>query len=392
MPSDTGSVMVIGAGLGGLTAALALQRQGWRVRVFEQAPALGEVGAGISLSAGSGQGLASLGLGDALLAASGPIPDIAFVHYRTAALLAGRFARTPPPDQGFDTSRHIHRADLHAILAAAVRAHDPEAVVTGRRLTGLKQDSGGVTAHFADGETARADLMLGADGSRSSVRRALFDDAPPQFAGQIAYRCLVPRAQAEPFLSDGGAVVYVGAARVFNRYLLRQGGLLNVVGIARTEAWPDEGWNIRAKVAEFAQAFEAFHPDVIGLIELAPPETLIKWGLFVRPPLERWSQGRVLLIGDAAHPILPFLGLGAALAIEDGVMLARVLSAAADHDVAFAAFHKARLERVEAVRSQSILQGQIIQASDPDHTHLSQSPSQRPVLFDYDPSTAPLHV
>jgi salicylate hydroxylase len=112
----------------------------------------------------------------------------------------------------------------------------------------------------------------------------------------------------------------------------------------------------------------------------------------VRPPLERWSQGRVLLIGDAAHPILPFLGLGAALAIEDGVMLARVLSAAADHDVAFAAFHKARLERVEAVRSQSILQGQIIQASDPDHTHLSQSPSQRPVLFDYDPSTAPLHV
>jgi len=392
MTQPEGSVIVVGAGLGGLTAALALQRHGWRVRVYEQAPALGEVGAGISLSAGSGQALASLGLGPALLEASGPIPDIAFVHYRTAELLTGRFQRTPPPDQGFTTSRHIHRADLHAILLAGVRANDPQAVVTGQRLTGVEQDASGVTAHFADGGEARADLLLGADGSRSSVRRALFDDTPPQFAGQIAYRCLVPREQAEPFLGDGGAVVYVGPARVFNRYLLRQGGLLNVVGIARTEAWPDEGWNIRAKVAEFAQAFEAFHPDVIGLIELAPPETLIKWGLFVRPPLERWSQGRVLLIGDAAHPILPFLGLGAALAIEDGVMLARVLSAAADHDVAFAAFHKARLERVEAVRSQSILQGQIIQASDPDHTHLSQSPSQRPVLFDYDPSTAPLHV
>jgi salicylate hydroxylase len=119
---------------------------------------------------------------------------------------------------------------------------------------------------------------------------------------------------------------------------------------------------------------------------------LIKWGLFVRPPIACWSQGRVLLVGDAAHPILPFLGLGAALAIEDGVVLARALDATADIQRAFAAFQYARIERVEAIRLQSIRQGEIIQASDPDRAGLSRSPSQNTALFDYNPCTVPIHV
>jgi salicylate hydroxylase len=387
-----GSAAIIGAGLGGLTAALALLRAGWRVRVYEQAPALGEVGAGITLSPGAGRALASLGLGPALLAASLPIPDIAFVHYRTGALLAGVFDKGRPADRGFDAPRHIHRADLHAVLLQGVRSIDPEAVLTGRRLTSVAQHGSGVTVGFADGGLAQASLLIGADGARSAVRRLLFDDAPPEFAGQIAFRCLIPAEDAAPFMGGGNAVVSIGAARIFNRYLIRGGALVNVIGIAKSDRWRGEGWNTPAAVDEFLSEFQDFHADVLGLIRQSPADNLIKWGLFVRPPIAQWSAGRVILLGDAAHPILPFLGLGAALAIEDGVVLTRALCLAPTVERAFAAFQGARMERVETVRMQTIRQGEIIQASDPDGPAVTRSPSQNVDLFDYDPTTVPIHV
>jgi salicylate hydroxylase len=385
-------IAIIGAGLGGLTAALALQRQGWRVRVYEQAPVLGEVGAGLSLSPGAGRGLASLGVGPALLEASLPVPDIAFVHYRTGERLAGALSPDKAPDRGFDTARHIHRADLHAILLAAVRTQDSDAVQTGKRLERVEQGASHVVAHFADGEAAEVELLIGADGARSAVRRTLFDDTSPVFAGQIAYRCLIPFEQAAPHLGGVGAMVSIGAGRIFNRYLIRRGALLNVIGIVQSDVWPEEGWNTPATVAEFARAFEGFHESVLGLIGCAPTGHLIKWGLFVRPPIATWRAGRVVLLGDAAHPILPFLGLGGALAIEDGIVLARALTEVGGFEPAFAAFERARLDRVETIRIQSIRQGEIIQASDPDRAGVGGSPSQNTTLFDYDPCTAPLAV
>jgi salicylate hydroxylase len=384
--------MVVGAGLGGLTAALALLRAGRSVRIYEQSPTLGEVGAGISISPGAGRGLCGLGLEAALLAASLPVPDVAFAHYATGELLAGTPDATAPADRGFDTPRHFHRADLHAVLLAAVRAIDPDAVVPGKRLTEVEQDADGVRVRFADDSTAEASVLVGADGVRSAVRQRLFDTAPPEFAGQIAFRCLIPYAQAAPYLTRGAAVVSIGAGRIFHRYLLRGRTLLNVIGIAQSDLWPEEGWNTPATVAEFRAAFEGFNPDVMGLIGCAPAETLIKWGLFVRPPLATWSAGRVVLLGDAAHPILPFLGLGAALAIEDGLVLARAFDLTDAPDAAFRAYQAARLERVERVRTQTIRQGQIIQATDPNRSTLAVSPSQDTGLFDYDPTTVPLHV
>jgi len=388
----TVSATIIGAGLGGLTAALALMRDGHHVRVYEQAPVLGEVGAGITVSPGAGQGLASLGLEAELLAASAPIPDIAFAHYRTGELLAGRFERDAPLDRGFVTPRHIHRADLHAILLAAVRAMDPQAVVSAKRLVGAVLDPDGATAAFADGDAARADILIGADGARSSVRRLLFEDSSPQFAGQIAFRCLIPREIAAPCLSAGNAAVFLGPGRVFNRYLIRQGTLVNVIGLAQSDLWRNEGWNTPATPEEFIGVFEGFHEDVLGLVARAPPESLIKWGLFVREPLNGWSSGRVILIGDAAHPILPFLGLGAALAIEDGLVLARAIATGASPPAAFAAFERARTERVETVRLESIRQGRILQSGEPDGGAVARSPSQNTALFDYDPRTVTLHV
>lgn len=388
----TRTVAVVGAGLGGLTAALALLRAGWHVRVYERAETLTEVGAGISVSAGTGRGLASLGVGPAVLAASLPVPDVAFAHYRTGAVLAGTLDHGRPVDRGFDTARHIHRADLHSILLRAVRAGDPDAVHTGKRLEHVELAGQTATARFADGSAARCAVLVGADGTRSTVRRQLFDDSPPQFAGQVAYRCLIPRTLAAPYMGGGNALVTVGPARMFHRYLLRGGDLVNVIGIVQSQRWQGEGWNTPATALEFAAEYEDFNSDVLGLIACASPATLIKWALFSRPPLATWHRGPVTLLGDAAHPILPFLGLGAALAIEDGIVLARVLQPASDVAMALATFQALRRARVEAVRVQTLRQGELIQTANPDHGDLGRSPSQDTSLFDYDPCSVQIPV
>lgn len=377
--------MIAGAGLGGLTAALAMLRAGFTVRVFEQASALGEVGAGISMSPGAARGLASLGIGKQLLAASLPVPDVAFVHFRTSELLAGSLDGGRPQDLGLDGARHIHRADLHAILLAAVRAIDPATVETGRRVKEVYSDSDAIRLTFADGTIAEGQALIAADGSRSTVRSLIFDTSPPDFAGQIAFRCLVPMASAAPYLGKGSAVVTVGPGRIFHRYPIRHGTVLNVVGIARHQEWAEDGWNIRADPAEFLAAYADFGDDVRGLIAAAPTDSLIKWGLFDRPPIRPWVRGRIALLGDAAHPILPFLGLGAALAIEDGIVLAQAMAHFANVDQALAAYQWARYERVETVRTETIRQGRITQALNPDRYDLNRSPSQDLGLFNYDP-------
>ncbi len=389
---------IIGAGVGGLTSALALLQRGWRVRVYEQATALAEVGAGISISPGAGAGLASLGLAPALERASLPVERLAFVHYRTGEVLSSNAAeeRGVPPgtepkgsDPRFTLARHIHRADLQTILLDAVLALDARALVLGRRLARLEQDSR-VVAHFADGGRERADVLIAADGVRSVARRELFGDGAPRFAGQVAFRCLIPRADAQAYLRAGNAVVSIGAGRIFHRYLIRGGSTLNVIGIARSDAWPHESWNTPASVAEFLALYADFHADVTGLIERAAGPTLIKWGLFVRPPLPRWNVGRIGLLGDAAHPILPFLGLGAALAIEDAVVLARALDEVAQLDTALECYQATRQLRVESVRLASIRQGEIIQTAEVTRQTLAHAPARDDALFDFDPCHAPI--
>ena len=209
-----------------------------------------------------------------------------------------------------------------------------------------------------------------------------------RYTGQLAYRFLVDRDKAAPFMGHGRGGVFIGPGRTFNRYTLRSGAVVNCVGIVAHEGWADEGWAIPATRDELLATFAGWHEDVVGLMGEAG--ALIKWGLFDRAPLPAWRRGRATLLGDAAHAMLPFLGMGAAMAIEDGMILARAMESASAVDAGFDLYEAARRPRTELVHAKSIEQGKQTQKSDPDHYDHSAAPASDPAIVAFDPVTAAL--
>jgi salicylate hydroxylase len=273
-------ILIIGAGLGGMVAALALRQQGHEVEVHEAAPQLGEVGAGLTLSRGASHTFRMLDIQDRVAALACRSSAFPFVHYRTGALLAGAYDHGDGgADDGIaDVGRQIHRADLHNVLTTAFAENGP-AVHLGHTLAGITQTTEAVTAQFANGESATGDVLIGADGVRSAVRAILWGDEPARFTGQVAYRFLVPMAEARPYMGFGRGAVFLGPQRTFNRYTLRHGNVVNCVGIVATDDWVGEGWSTPATREELLQIFSDWHPDVSGLIGQAG--SLIKWGCWV---------------------------------------------------------------------------------------------------------------
>ncbi|HEY0296760.1 MAG TPA: FAD-dependent monooxygenase [Bordetella sp.] len=345
--SDKPSLLIAGAGLGGLTAALALQRRGYRVRVLEQASELREIGAGIQLSANANRVLYRLGLGDAIAA--------------VAAQTAGKRIRLwnsgqtwPLFDLGAQSLERygypyhtIYRADLHRVLADAVLAADPQAVVLNARLETVAQDADGVTARMADGSTHRADLLIGADGVHSRVRGGLFGADQAVFSGTVAWRGVIPAGKLPAHLREPYAVNWVGPGAHVIHYPLRRGELINFVGILERDDWQVESWTERGTVAECLNDFKGWHADVQTLIQAL--DEPFKWALMLREPLPQWTRGRITLLGDACHPTLPMLASGAAMAIEDGYMLARALDEVADPLQALQRYEAARVDRTSRV-------------------------------------------
>jgi len=383
------NVMIAGAGLGGLTAGLALRRAGFDVEIHEAAPVLGEVGAGLTLSRGAQAVFRALGIQDRVAAFACRSASLPFMHYRSGAVLAGAYDNSNglPDDGTLDVARQIHRADLHRVLVEAFAEVGP-GVVTGHKLISIQQSTGFVTVCFENGDVATCDVLIGADGVRSAVRDALISSDQPRFTGQLAYRFLVPMDLARPFMGSGRSGVYIGPKRTFNRYTLRGGEVVNCVGIVANDTWTDEGWSTPANVEEMQKAFSGWHRDVRGLIDQA--EAAIKWGLFDRTPLPNWTTGRVSLLGDAAHAMLPFLGMGAAMAIEDGMVLARAFAAESDYAAALARYEEARMARTGLIHAKSVEQGELTQARDPDRYEHSAAPAADPAILGYDPVTAPI--
>jgi salicylate hydroxylase len=318
------SILIVGAGLGGLTAALALLRRGFSVRVLEQAPALRELGAGIQLSANANRVLFNLGLGDTLLA--------------VASTAAGKRIRLWNTGQSwplFDLGAQsvarygypyltIYRADLHRALVDAVRAADDQSIELNAKVETVRQDDDGVVATLADGTTRRADMLIGADGVHSRIRAGLFGADDAAFSGAMAWRGVIPAHKLPPHLREPYAVNWVGPGAHVIHYPLRRGELVNFVGILERSDWQVESWTEQGSIAECLVDFAAWHEDVHTLIRAL--DQPFKWALMLREPLPRWTAGRITLLGDACHPTLPMLASGAAMAIEDGYILGRCLA------------------------------------------------------------------
>ncbi|WP_158964304.1 FAD-dependent monooxygenase [Chachezhania sediminis] len=308
------NVAVLGAGIGGLTAALALAARGARVTVHEQAPAITEVGAGLQISPNGAVVLKALGLKPELDAIATWARHVILHDYRRA----GEVIRLDVSHGGQAAYALVHRADLIAFLERAARARGI-GIFLGRQVASVAPGTP-ATVTFADGATLQADLVVGADGVHSVARAALNDAASARFTGQVAWRATVP--MTDPV--DPDVRLYMGPGRHLVRYPLRGGQLMNIVAVEERRGWAEEGWHHTDDPANLRAAFAAFRGEVPGL--LAQVDHVALWGLFRHPVAARWTGPGTAILGDAAHPTLPFLAQGANLAMEDAYTLARCLA------------------------------------------------------------------
>ncbi len=385
------SILIVGGGIGGLTAALALLQRGFTVRVLEQSRELREVGAGLTLTPNASRALAALGLAEAL-DAIGSAPTRGVIrHYASGETLVPLIEEDSRARYGAPVY-HVHRADLHRMLLQAIEMRWPGTVGPGCEVIGLEQDGHSVNAVLASGQRLGGAALIGADGIRSRLRALCFGDDRPRFSGFVAFRGLVPGDALAPELKDPPISFWVGPRRSFMRYRLRGGQLYNYVAIARRVAWAEEGWTIPARVDEVLAEFADFEPRVHGVLRATAHEGLFGWGIFDRAALPTWVSGRVALLGDAAHAMPPFLGQGAVMAIEDGVVLGRAFAAADSVESALALYEATRRPRTAAIARLAQAQGEVYHADDPSTqvATLGRSMAEQRTFYDYDAGAVPL--
>ena len=336
-------VAVIGGGIGGLSAALALQAKGVEVEVYEQAAAISEVGAGVQIAPNGLRQLRRFGLASEMDRILTPF---------SAGSVYRREDGTPVADVVVKDSAEemsvggVHRADLIDALRGKLEA---SAVHVGKRALRVEQSKGGATVAFADGSEASADVVVGADGIHSVIRSVVTEPSRPTFSGMVAYRGTVA-ADALTGWPTGLFEVWMGPGRHFLTFPVRGGAVINFVGFVPADDEMRESWSAPGSPAQLRSEFDAWDGRLLELLDNV--QATNRWGLYDREPLDTWYRGRVCLLGDAAHAMLPHVGQGANQAIEDAVVLAELLAHAAPSDVeeALAEYERARLPRTAAVQ------------------------------------------
>jgi salicylate hydroxylase len=343
------SIAIVGGGIGGLAAAASLLRAGFDVQVYEQAKALGEVGAGINIGPNASRILHRLGIGQALGRTG--VKPVTFDQRRWDD---GSVLLRSPLGEAVETAfgapyYTLHRGDLHCALADAVPV---DRVHLAHRFTRLVDHGDRVEAHFENGASISADVLIGADGIHSVVRHALFGPEKPRFTGCVAYRGLVPADRLRHLDLELTNQIWMGPGRHFVHYFVSTKRLVNFVAVTEEDSWLRESWVDRGEVADALAAFQGWHDQVLSIIG-AVDETY-KWGLFDRSPLPRWSVGRVTLLGDSCHPMLPFMGQGGAQAIEDAATLKGcLLKFPSDVATALRLYEQLRLPRTSRLQGMS---------------------------------------
>ena len=347
------NIAILGAGIGGLAAATFLARQGHTVRVFEQAPAFARVGAGIQMAPNATKVLRALGIEDRLRRVAFQSPRMVSRVWDSGEITSDMPMAAEAEAKYGSPYFFLHRADLHGAIASGV----PEDSVTlNCKLTRFEQTASGVTLKFADGSSTDADALIAADGVHSRVREQLLGADKAHFTGKVAYRTTfnaarmqgvqVPRHRTKWWGEDRHMVIYPVTANRDEIYF--------VTSQPEQAEWlTPESWSAQGDLNELRASFAGFHAEVQAVINAA--ESVHKWALFERDPLPRWGDGRVVLLGDACHPMTPYMAQGAASALEDAIVMARCLEGVASADIASALrrYEAARKPRTSQIQSQS---------------------------------------
>ncbi len=372
---------VVGGGIGGLAAACSLRRRGIEVTVFEQAETLGEIGAGLTIFPNSLRQLERMGLGDALAAVGARIGN-GSRYYRADGTVVGSITTTD--SSGWNGVYGMHRADLLNVLAASLPSG---AIRTGHRCAEFEQDAAAARLKFANGETAEADIVIAADGIHSALQTYVVEPAPPEYSGVRAYRGLIPREKLSGW-PERVHQVWMGDGKHFMAYPVRSGRLLNYVGFVPTKDATTESWSAIGNRDELAASFDGWDPRVVRLLEAV--ETCFWWGLYDRRPLQSWTKGRLVLLGDAAHAMLPHLGQGANQAIEDGVALSVLLEGRDPAEVPgiIKQYEKMRRVRTDVIQAEARKNGlrfdSKYESLEQRDREIANSRAFRQSLFDYD--------
>ena len=358
-------ILVAGAGIGGLTAALCLHKTGHQVQLLEQAAEFSEVGAGIQCGANAIRVLDYLGLKDQIEAIAVDPLRADFREHKTGAVL-----HSLPFGQDYAQRHgapylHVHRADLHRILSNAFNARAASAVTFNATVASYSEQDDKVTVQTEDGRQFEGDCLVAADGVKSVIRDQLIGHREPVFTGNIAWRGVVPADRLPADFMEKTVSNFVGPNKHMVIYYLRQQKLVNFVGVVESDYWAQDSWTQKAPWQELKNDFAGWHPAVQAVIDAVDKDECYRWALHNHQSFSHWSSARVTLLGDAAHATLPFMASGAAMAIEDGRILQRSLDQVSNVEQGLKLYQRNRLARTAKVQAMSMQMGRLYHIKKP---------------------------
>jgi len=376
--------IIIGAGIGGLSLALALQRLNQKVLVFEKVPDIREVGAGVMLTPNATRSLECLGVLKEI-ERDATLPKKTVVrHYET-----GEEMSTTDLGDGFTKKYghpyyNVHRVNIHSSLYNSVKRNDMNCIKVNHELVDLCQSESSVSAKFNNNLVAEGEFLIGCDGIHSSVRKIIRASSNPNYTGNLAWRGLMP-VESLPLHQRGPEInIWIGPNKHIVEYTVKSGRFKNYVAISNVKDWHEEGWAVRSSIDQALAEFKDWHSDVRNIISATPQDECYKWGLFDRNPLSTWSENRVTILGDAAHPMLPFMAQGAAMSIEDAIILSRCFVKYEHPKKIFESYENERIDRTAWCQLQSREAGQLFQKISSREDLDSDRAQRGRILYEYD--------
>jgi salicylate hydroxylase len=389
-------VIIAGAGIGGLTAALCLTKAGHDVHVVESAPVFLDIGAGLQCGANALCVMQYLGVLDRLTQVAVTPERVAFRDYQTGLALHTMALGQSYQDKYGAPYLHLHRSDLHSVLLGAFLDSQANGLTMGNTVLSYTERADSIQIKLSNAEPLEADLLIAADGINSVIRQQLLGNTPATFTGNVAWRGVVPVERLPKDWMDTVVSNFVGPNKHMVLYYLRKRRLANFVGVVENKTWKEKSWSAKAPWQELSNDFEGWHPTVRGIIDAVDKDSCYRWALCNHQPFHNWSANRVTLLGDAAHSTLPFMASGAAMAIEDGRILQRAIDQAPTLLDGLMLYQRNRFERTSKIQTTSARAGKLYHFKTSlmrkaAFTALSKiSASQEAYLPDYDANTVKL--